>query len=174
VRKGFGPDPGPELADRCLVERDPGYRVSGGGVPANLAPAADRRRPLTVRVISDDLDRPGRVAIGRAFAAELEELGWSVRLEGGREVPDRPGSDQAVLLLASSPQAFKGRGGLSPEVERRTREEIEAGAGCLVVFGHVRLLDALGIPGLCAWAAEPVMERAAARWLDRAAAETER
>lgn len=174
ARKGFGPDPGPELADRCLVERDPGSRGSGGGAPAPLALAADRRRPLTVSVISDDLDRPGRAAIGRAFAAELEELGWSVWLEGGGNVPDRLGSDQTVLLLASSPQAFKGRAGLSPEVERRTREEIEAGAGCLVVFGHVRLLDALGIPGLCAWAAEPVMERAAARWLDRAAAETER
>jgi hypothetical protein len=133
----------------------------------------DRRRPLTVRVISDDLERPGRAGIGRAFADELEELGWSVRREGDRDVPGRRGSGQTVLLVASSPQAFKGRAGLSPEAERRAREALETGARCLVVFGHLRLLDALGAPGLCAWIAEPVMERAAARWLDRAAAEAE-
>ena len=125
----------------------------------------DPGRPLAVHAVSDDLERAGEdVPFGSAFAGELTSLGWSVEPAGGAGSAG-DGSQRAVLLRAT-PQADKGRAGVSPERARRVGELLEAdGPAVLVVFGHERLLGELDRPGLCAWSAEDVMQRAAARTL---------
>jgi beta-glucosidase len=127
-----------------------------------------RGRPVIVRALSDDRELPGSEALGEAFTETLRGLGWKTRLEGAPGTGTKRRSEQVVILLGSSPQAFKGHAGLAPETEAALREELRADRGepaCLVVLAHRRLLERLGVPGLCAWSPEPVMERAAARRL---------
>jgi hypothetical protein len=72
-----------------------------------------------------------------------------------------------VVLLEATPRAWKGRAALSETARREVLEALgEDGTGYLVLFGHPRILDQLGVGGACAWSSEAVMERAAARWLD--------
>lgn len=138
----------------------------GRGDPAS---GLDPDRPLAVHAVSDDLERAGEEeasAFGAAFARELDSLGWSVEAAGDTGSGGGDGGGQRAVLLRATPQAEKGRAGLSPERARRVRELLGAGgAAVLVVFGHERLLRELERPGLCAWSAEDVMQRAAARAL---------
>jgi beta-glucosidase len=161
-----------ELADGTLVI----YGSAPAGaepVAAAAAAAAIRRdRPVIVRALSDDRELPGFELLGEAFTETLQGLGWEARLEGAPGTGTGRESEQLVLLLASSPQAFKGHAGLTPETEAALRGELRANRwehACLVVLAHRRVLERLGVPGLCAWSPEPVMERAAARRLALAA-----
>lgn len=133
--------------------------------PGDPAAGLDPGRPLAVHAVSDDLERAGEVgAFGAVFARELESLGWSVE-PAGETAPAGDGAQRAVLLRAT-PQADKGRAGVSPGRARRVGELLDApGEAALLVFGHERLLGDLSRPGLCAWSAEDVMQRAAARVL---------
>ncbi len=137
----------------------------GPGEPASrLEPG----RPLAVHAVSDDLERAGEEAgaFGAAFARELDSLGWSVEPTGDAGDGARGGERQRAVLLRATPQADKGRAGVSPECARRVKGLLDAGSeAVLVVFGHGRLLRELDRPGLCAWSAEGVMQRAAARVL---------
>jgi beta-glucosidase len=157
-----------ELAERSLVVYGP---APAGREPVVAAAAALRRgRPVVVRALSDDRELPGSASLGEAFTETLQGLGWEARLEGAPGTGTGIGSEseQVVILVASSPQAFKGFAGLTAENEAALRGELGADRGepaCLVVLAHRRLLERLGVPGLCAWSPEPVMERAAARRL---------
>jgi beta-glucosidase-like glycosyl hydrolase len=147
-----------ELAERSIV--------IDRSTPAEVG--IRRGRPVIVRALSDDRELPGSESLGEAFTETLRGLGWEARLEGASGTGTKRGSEQVVILLASSPQAFKGHAGLAPETEAALREELRTYRGepaCLVVLAHRRLLERLGVPGLCAWSPEPVMERAAARRL---------
>lgn len=147
--------------------------LAGLGGRANRLPRPDR--PLSVRVFCDDADRPAVKEPGRAFAETLRSLGWDARVGDPRakwaDAAPKQAESARVVLVLSSPQAFKGRAGLSPEVSAAVGRELATG-GVLVVLGHPRLLRSIGTPGVCAWSAEPLMERAAARWLARAASES--
>lgn len=135
--------------------------VVGPGDPTG---GLDPARPVAVHGVSDDLDRPGEAPPGPAFARELGSLGWTVERAADASAPSDGG--QRVVLLRATPQADKGRAGVSPERARRVSELLDGeGPAALVVFGHERLLRDLGRPGLCAWSAEDVMQRAAARAL---------
>jgi beta-glucosidase len=159
-----------ELAERCITVH--GAATAGAGdLPSGATPTQSARigirrgRPVLVRALSDDRELPGCESLGEAFTETLQELGWDARLEGALGPARERGSEQVVVLLASSPQAFKGRAGLAPETEAALRKELRADRGdpaCLVAMAHPRLLERLGVPGLCAWSPEPVMERAAA------------
>lgn len=147
-----------ELAERSIVIC--GSPPAGAGIR--------RGRPVVVRALSDDRELPASEALGEAFTETLRELGWEARLEDDPATGVGRGSEQVVILLASSPQAFKGHAGLAPETEAALRGELRTVRGesiCLVVLAHRRLLDGLAVPGLCAWSPEPAMERAAARRL---------
>ncbi|MDP2498810.1 MAG: glycoside hydrolase family 3 N-terminal domain-containing protein [Candidatus Palauibacterales bacterium] len=134
--------------------------VGPGDPTGGLAPA----RPVAVHAVSDDLDRPGEAPPGPAFARELGSLGWTVERAADASAPSD--GRQRVVLLRATPQADKGRAGVSPERARRVSELLDGeGPAALVVFGHERLLRDLGRSGLCAWSAEDVMQRAAARAL---------
>ncbi len=132
--------------------------------PGDPSGGLEPGRPLRVHAVSDDLERAGDAgSVGAAFARELDALGWPAELRPER---DAPSGGQRVVLVRATPQADKGRAGLVPERARRVAELLDAdGPAALVVFGHERLLRSLERPGLCAWSAEDVMQRAAARAL---------
>jgi len=142
-----------ELAAACVLP------VSGP-VPAWLSPAA----PVRVSTVWDDREEPARPPFGVPFRAALASAGWQVLSPGAAD------RDVAtILLVASTPQAWKGTASLTP-VARAAVEGILSGDRVYpVLFGHRRLLDHLGRSGLCAWATEPAMEVAAARRIDELA-----
>jgi len=140
------------------------------GDPEPARRALDRDAPVAVRLVSDDRRPPGLPPLGEAFRAELMRLGWSVAA-ADRGSGQPPG--QRIVLLEATPQGWKGRAGLSRQALETVQTELaaarEAEQGVyLIVLGHARLLDSLPGPAACAWAAEPVMESAAARWIDGA------
>ncbi len=158
VSPGASAETAIDLATRC---------VRGDPEPARRS--LDRELPVAVRLVSDDRRPPGLPPLGEAFKDELERLGWPLVAAG-----DSDGSrQQRIVLLEATPQGWKGRAGLSREALESVQSELAAARSAelgvyLVVLGHARLLDCLPGPAACAWAAEPVMERAAARWLDGA------
>ncbi len=87
--------------------------------------------------------------------ADLRQAGWNV---------DSAGDDAPVLILvASTPQAWKGTAGLTSSATSAVETALTVPAGALlIVFGHSRLVANLG-GGVCAWGTEPAMERAVAR-----------
>jgi beta-glucosidase len=130
----------------------------------------DPHRGTEVWIGIDDPASPGETPsdeFGAAFTRELQMAGWRV----GADV--RPGHlgyvAQRVVLLQATPRGWKGRSGLSSRMAAAVREALGAAdLSVPIVFGHPRILEQLGVEGACAWAIEPVMERAAARWLHRA------
>ncbi len=148
-----------EFAIRTLVAR--GVETEAWQVDA----------PTEVVALSDDPDLgppAGRAGpLGTPLVTALRSAGWNVRPEPVD--PGTPsGATQRIVLLASTPRGWKGRGRLSADLAERVRAAL-AGADrpLLFVFGHLRVLDAIGTPGVCAWSTETLMERAAAEWLRR-------
>jgi hypothetical protein len=134
----------------------------GDGVPEWIDPA----EPVRVATIWDDREDPARPPFGMLFREALKVLGWDV-LPPGPASPEVP----IVVLVASTPQAWKGTAGLTVTARAALEGILGGGRAYPVVFGHPRLLAELGAPGLCAWATEPGMEPAAARALDALARE---
>lgn len=146
------------LAERCVV--------SVGPSPAALLPPG---RALAVRVLDDDAGQPSGgaggdgAAFGQAFRKALTaaEIPVSEAGEGGAPRP-------TVLLVRSTPRAWKGRASLGEEARRAVGTVLGAEAPVYpVVFGHRRVLEELDRPGACAWWGRPRAERAAARWIAR-------
>lgn len=128
----------------------------GGELPAWLDPA----HPVTVTTIWDDREEPDRTPFGELFRGGLREAGWTVARPG-------PAPDAGrIVLVASTPQAWKGTASLTPTGQAALDGALDRERAYPIVFGSPRLLEAFGRPGLCAWATEPAMERAAARRLD--------
>jgi beta-glucosidase len=161
------------LADGSILEW-PQPAGAPAGSDGSACAGLNRDRTLLVHVFSDDVERPAVGEPGRAFTETLRELGWDARLASEAEVdasaePDKPpAGGHKVVLVISSPHSFNGHASLSPDVSASVGREMASG-GCLVVLGHPRLLESIGRSGVCAWSAEPLMERAAARWLAREA-----
>lgn len=136
------------IVDRSggLDEWDPGAGtlVEGLSDDPEVGPPAGRAGPL-----------------GQILSDGLRSAGW--------RIADDDASPQRVVVLAATPRGWKGRGGVSEDVARRAREVLgDARRGLLVLLGHPRWLDDLGVPGICAWSTETAMERAAAAWIARA------
>jgi len=154
VRKRFLFEPAPAsggVADLTPSELALGCVTWSAPRPAWLH--ADQ--PIRVLPIWDDREQPGRPPFGDEFMADLRHAGWNV---------DSEGDDSPVLILvASTPQAWKGIAGLTPSASSAVGTALMVPAGALlIVFGHSRLVADLG-GGICAWGTEPAMERAAAR-----------
>ena len=120
------------------------------------------RVPTRVVGVSDDPDvgpPAGRAgALGTIVADELRATGW--------RITDSSDAGQCIVVLAATPRGWKGRGAPAAEVVEQTRALIRsARRGLVVLLGHRRWLEVLGVPGICAWSTETVMERAAADWL---------
>jgi beta-glucosidase-like glycosyl hydrolase len=144
-----------EMAAACVLP------VSGA-VPAWLSPGA----PVRVSTVWDDREEPSRLPFGEPFRAALASVGWQL-LPPGAADPDVP----TILLVASTPQAWKGTASLTPVGRAAVDGILEGDKVYPILFGHPRLFGELGASGLCAWATEPAMEVAAARRLDELARE---
>lgn len=161
------------LADETVLPV-PADGVPRAGCGRDVAARLSRDRPLRIHVFTDDAARPAVGEPGGAFIEALLEFGWDARLAGPAGEADvaapahgdaRPCADASdALLVISSPQAFKGRAGLAPDLMRAVIEKMPD-AECVLVLGHPRILESLGAAGVCGWSAEPVMQRALARWL---------
>jgi beta-glucosidase len=129
----------------------------GGSFPPWLDPS----EPVRVATIWDDREEPARVPFGLLFREALKARGWNV-------LPQGPAAGEAptIVLLASTPQAWKGTAALTLTAQAALEGILAAGRTYPVVFGHPRLLADRETPGLCAWATEPAMEPAAAWRLD--------
>jgi beta-glucosidase-like glycosyl hydrolase len=150
------------LPDRKAIEIAADCVTTVGGVPEWLHPD----QPVRVATIWDDREDPARAPFGALFREALGMCGWNVLPPGPAE-PAVP----VIVLVASTPQAWKGTAGLTVTAGAALEGVLAAGRVYPVVFGHPRLLEGVGGPGLCAWATEPGMEPAAARRLDGLARE---
>ncbi len=120
-------------------------------------------RPIRVIGIWDDRDVRDRPRFGARFVQELLGAGWQAALA---EPEDQPERIPSIVLIASTPQAWKGTAGLTPDGAARVRHALANPSGAYpVVFGHRRLLDELADAGICAWGTEPILELLAARRL---------
>lgn len=106
-------------------------------------------------------------ARGETAGGWLRELGFDPTGPPGAGRGSAGPGAPTVILLRSTPRAWKGRAGPGEALRSRIRRAAEESGGYLVVFGHLRLLEELAVAGVCAWWPEPRMERAAARWLLR-------
>jgi beta-glucosidase len=157
--------PRADLAELAAAVSSASVQAFGGGIPPWLHPS----QPVRVATVWDDREDPARPPFGVVFREALRAAGWNVLPPG----PPAPGT-ALLVLVASTPQAWKGTAGLTPTAGAAL-EGILAGAPSYpVLFGHPRLLSSLGGTGLCAWATEPAMEAAAARRLDALARGTAR
>lgn len=165
-RRDGEPDSGVDL------ERSRGIAVSSvqlsGGLPWRVRPAI----PLRLETLWDDRPAPGRAPFGSRFADALRERGWRIA-EASRSVrTESAGTDEEIptlLLLASTPQAWKGTAALTPTGRERLEAILARHPDAWpVVFGHPRLLDEIAgsDTGMCAWGTEETMESAAAERLD--------
>ncbi len=146
---------GSDLSIACVT-------TVGGALPGGLT----RGKPVRVATIWDDREEPRRAPFGEAFRETLRVAGWDVLPPG----PPGTGADAPlVLLIVSTPQAWKGTAALTITARAALEGILEAGGAYPILFGHPRLLEELGHPGLCAWATEPAMEVAAASRLDELA-----
>jgi beta-glucosidase len=152
-----GPDDGIDVDDLALgcmtwTRDSPGWLRSG--------------RPLHVVPVWDDRPLAGRPPLGAVFTEALRDTGCPATLHDTAAAPP-PGS-LVVILVASTPQAWKGTAGLTPPAVAAVEAARSVASESLIVgLGHRRLVVDLG-GGLCAWGSEPAMERAAARALTAA------
>lgn len=149
-----------DLGARALAVSVESVSAPEGPLPEWLHPA----EPVRVATVWDDREDPARPPFGALFRRTLEDAGWTV-VPAGPADPDVP----IVLLVASTPQAWKGTADLTPTARAALEGILSGGRALPILFGHPRLLAELGTPGLCAWATEPEMEAAAARRLDQLA-----
>lgn len=131
------------------------------GRPLHLAGALD------VLVVDDDLGGPTPPPSRAPFVAALTEAGLAA---SPVSVPGAAGRRSTVLALFGDVRAWKGRAGYAAESRAAVERACAVRPDLVVVqFGHPRL--AAEIPAarhvVSAWGGEPVMQRAAARWLVR-------
>lgn len=129
----------------------------------------DRSRPLRLYALSDDGGALAGGRFGATLASTLGERGWAVERAGlaGEEEGRAARADQALVALEATPRAWKGRADLSEATRAAVRAALDASKDAyLIVFGHPRILASLDRDGACAWSSEPLLERAAALWLD--------
>lgn len=160
-RYGAGPVLEREAAEAASLAFDSIEIV--GERPWRIRPAI----PLQIVSIWDDRPAPARARLGSLFAEELRRRGWTVVDTDARFL--EPDAVQTVLLIASTPQAWKGTASLTDAGHRAIEEALDVHPNAWpIVFGHPRLLEELGSEarGMIAWATEEAMERAAAARLD--------
>ncbi|MDX1394101.1 MAG: glycoside hydrolase family 3 N-terminal domain-containing protein [Gemmatimonadota bacterium] len=163
---------GLELAEETIIAEGVDLSRWNPGTPTEVVAVADDPE------IGPPAGRDGPLAA--ILDATLSAAGWQTRLRTA--TPDAAGGAaatggltaapgkvaQRIVVLAATPRGWKGHGGPSAEVAERVRTELEsAERALLVLLGHARWIGDLGGSGLCAWSTESVMERAAARWVDR-------
>ena len=115
--------------------------------------------PLAASIVDDDVGGPYTVGPRDVFHATLREAGVAL-------VQRATGNGQRIVLVYAEPRSWKGRADLGAR-SRAALRWLVPGAQLVVLFGHPRL--ASQIPGmapiLLCWHGQPLMQRAAARWV---------
>src|SRR5256884_1074346 len=118
-----------------------------------------RRPPRSTLFPYTTLFRSYTVGRRDIFARRLQDAGVAI---GKRET----GNGKRVVLVYAEPRSWKGRADLGAR-SRAALRRLVPGAALVVLFGHPRL--ASQIPGtapiLLCWHGQPLMQRAAARWV---------
>jgi len=115
--------------------------------------------PLAVSIVDDDVGGPYTVGPRDVFHRTLRDAGISLAQRA-------TGNRQRIILVYAEPRSWKGRANLGARSRALVRR-LAPGARLVLLFAHPRL--ASQIPGrapiLCCWHGQPLMQRAAARWL---------
>ena len=115
--------------------------------------------PVRIAIVDDDVGGPYTVGPRDVFERTLRDAGVAVG-------ETRNGEGRRVVLVYAEPRSWKGRALLGERSLERLRAVVP-GAGLVVLFGHPRLAEQIP-PGpaiLGAWHGQPLMQRAAARWV---------
>ena len=153
---GQGPDQGePDIAAHGVFAEWLAGRVTHmvrGDLPA-------LRPPFVVSIVDDDVGGPYKVGPRDVFQQTLRETGIGVGTGDG-------GRGTGVVLVYSEPRSWKGRAELGPRSLHALRR-LAPSAALIILFAHPRLVPQIpaNAPVLCCWHGQPLMQRAAARWL---------
>ena len=111
--------------------------------------------PLEIAVVDDDIGGPYAVGPRDLLEQALRRADVGLGPAGSR-----------VVLVYAEPRSWKGRAGLGDRSTAQLRRLVP-GARLVVLFGHPRLLTQIpgNVPVLCAWHGQPLMQHAAARWV---------
>jgi beta-glucosidase-like glycosyl hydrolase len=123
------------------------------------APTIDR--VFAVATVDDDVGGPYTVGSRDIFQRTLREAGISIKAgtrEGGRGT--------GVVLVYAEPRSWKGRADLGPR-SLLALHRLAPRAELVILFAHPRLVTQIpgNAPVLCCWHGQPLMQRAAARWV---------
>ena len=120
-------------------------------------------KAVSVTIVDDDVGGPYSIPPRDVFIRELagRGIGVSRALE--------PGTRHIVLVYAE-PRSWKGRGDLGPQTLAQL-ERLIPQASLVILFAHPRLAAQVpgDVPVLCGWHGQALMQRAAARWVNRQA-----
>jgi len=155
---GQGPDQGdPDLAAHAAYADWLASRVTHmvrGDVPTIGS-------PFVVATVDDDVGGPYKVGPRDVFTQQLREAGMLSETGKGER-----GSGRRVVLVYAEPRSWKGRADLGARSLRVLRR-LAPQAALVVLFAHPRLAPQVpgNAPVLCCWHGQPLMQRAAARWV---------
>ena len=117
------------------------------------------RPPLAISIVDDDVGGPYTIGPRDIVVQALREAGVSI-------VQRATGNVRPVVLVYAEPRSWKGRANLGNRSLAQLRR-LAPGAQLVVLCAHPRL--AAQIPGrapiVCCWHGQPLMQRAAARWV---------
>lgn len=115
--------------------------------------------PVRIAIVDDDVGGPYTVGPRNLFEGALREAGVTIQGPG-------TGDGGRVVLVYAEPRSWKGRALLGERSLGRLRTLVP-GADLVVLFGHPRLAAQIpaGPPVLGAWHGQPLLQRAAARWV---------
>jgi len=115
--------------------------------------------PLTVSIVDDDVGGPYTVGPRDVFHQTLRQAGVAL-------VQRATGHVQRIVLVYAEPRSWKGRADLGAR-SRAALRRLVPGAQLVVLLGHPRLASQIpgATPILLCWHGQPLMQRAAARWV---------
>jgi len=119
-------------------------------------------KSIDLLTIDDDVGGPYPAPSRDTFVAALRGAGVDVH---------EAKESASVIAIYSDIRAWKGAPGLSKTAALALDAALRGAPDATIIFfGHARLArDLPGTDILCAWGGEPIMQRAAARWLTRTA-----
>lgn len=111
--------------------------------------------PLDIAIVDDDVGGPYQVGRRDLFAQALEDAGLALGPGGSR-----------IVLVYAEPRSWKSRASLGASSVAALARLLPR-ASLVALFGHPRLMAQIGgdVPVVCAWHGQPLMQRAAARWV---------
>jgi beta-glucosidase-like glycosyl hydrolase len=117
--------------------------------------------PLSVSIVDDDLGGPYKVGPRDVFHHTLREAGVGITRATGN-VQRATG----IVLVYAEPRSWKGRADLGPR-SLSALKRLAPNAALIILFGHPRLVAQIPgkAPVVCCWHGQPLMQRAAARWV---------